>query len=177
MTNPKVELRGYLRKLMHRFRFITQMDDELSIILTWLGRPDGINAIEEGASFFNLVQRSFNQNLLIELCKFIDDDEEKSLRDYLSKTKECAEPLELVGFNIDEMRREVVSRNEFENIINEHIRDLENHNRVISNLKARRDKALAHTDTSFFNNPKRHYETYPLMVEDISHLLETFKNT
>ena len=60
MTNPKVELRGYLRKLMHRFRFITQMDDELSIILTWLGRPDGINAIEEGASFFNLVQRSFN---------------------------------------------------------------------------------------------------------------------
>jgi len=39
-------------------------------------------------------------------------------------------------------------------------------------LKTRRDKAIAHTDSSFFNNPDDHFEKYPLPKEDIKTLIE-----
>jgi hypothetical protein len=155
MTNPKVELQEYLNKLIHRFLFITQMNDELESMQTWLLRPDGINALEEGASFFNLVQRGFNQTILIELCKFIDDDEEKSLRDFLDKAKECAKPLEPTRLNFDEMKREIITPSDYCNIIDKHVNELEEHSIVIANLKARHDKALVHTD-AFPQNIMKH---------------------
>ncbi len=174
MTDPKTELREYLKKLIGRFVFITQMDDDLKTMQAWETRPAGINALVEGASFFNLVQKTFNQTLLIELCKFIDEDEEKSLRDLFIKCKICAKPLEPTSFKVIKGKiREVIPPDNYRVIVNNLIAKLDAHNEIIENLKTRRDKALAHTDASFFNNPDKHYETYPLMAADITQLLKT----
>ena len=148
MTNPKTELESYLHKLIERFVFIKRMNDELETITTWIVKPGGIDALEEGASFFSLFQRVSNQTLLIEICKFIDEDEEKSLIDYLEKGKENAKPLEPTSLITDGFPRRILTPEEFGKIIDEMIANLESHVKVIQNLKARRDKALAHTDSS-----------------------------
>ena len=175
MTNPKVELREYLNKLIKRFLFISEMKEESENMTAWMTRPDGINALQEGASFFNLVQRSFDQTLLIELCKFIDEDEDKSLLDFLNKAKECAKPLEPTRYNLEEMKHEIISERSFCDIIDKQLEKVETHSKIIKNLKARRHKVLAHSDASFFNNPNNHYEKYPLLVDDINQLIETLE--
>lgn len=175
MTNPKTELRDYLGKLIERFIFIKHIWDDLKAFESWLQRPYGIDALEEGASFFNLVQRTCNQTLLIEICKFIDEDEEKSMIDFLNKCKENAKQLEPTSLITEGFPRKIISSEKFGTILDGMIAKLDAHEKVIQNLKARRDKALAHTDASFFNNPDQHFETYPLMVEDISKLLKTIE--
>jgi len=175
LTNPKKELREYLGKLINHFIFIKHIDDDLKLMLTWEKRPFGINVLVEGASFFNLVQRTFNQTFLIELCKFIDEDEQKSLRDFLNKSRENEKPLQATSIKIiaDAFNHKVIPPDEYVSIVNNQIVKLESHKAVIDNLKARRNKVLAHTDAAFFNNPDKHYEKYPLMTEDIDKLLKT----
>ena len=173
MTNPEVELRDYLDTLIKRFfLYIVMLNDELKILNEWFVRkPEGLETLNIGASFFQLVQRSFRQTLLIELCKFIDS--EKSLKDFLTKARECAEPLKSSTYNIDTGKREIIPISDYIEIIDEHLTKLNSHGGTTSNLKSRRDKELAHTDSSFFNNPQKLLETYLLFDDDIDELLET----
>lgn len=173
MNDPKTELRDYLDKLIHRFLFITRMDDELRVLQDWITKPDGYTTLEIGASFFNLVQRTFDQTLLVEICKFIDSREEISLYDWLKRTKEYVDQLEPTLYNGDKRIREIIPSEEYCKIIDAHLELLNSQNLVITNLKARRDKALAHTDEDFFNNPEDHFEKYPIISEDISGLINT----
>ena len=175
MTNPKIELREYIRKLIDRFVFILDMDDELKNMQTWENRPDGHNALDEGFSFFNIVQRSFNQTLLIELCKFISDDEEKCLLDFLEKAKIHCKAVQPTKLETERMKREIITPMEYYKIIEKNITVLDSYSSVRNNLKARRDKALAHTDAAIFNNPEKHYEAYPLMAKEIDRLLKTIE--
>ena len=173
----KDELREYLGKLVNRFLFIRRLDGELKAMDKWLtNKPDGDKALNVGASFFNLVQRSFNLTLLLELCKFIDEDEEKSLRDWLVKAKDNAKPLAPTRYNDKTDKHELVKVKRYQAIVSKHLHELDALSEIITNLKARRDKSIAHTDSSFFNNPKNHFEKYPLMFGDIEKLLETISN-
>lgn len=173
----KDELHKYFGKLINRFLFIRRLNDELLVMDEWLtNKPDGINALNGGASFFNLVQRSFNLTLLLELCKFIDEDEEKSLRDWLIKAKDNAKPLAPTKFNKNSGKHELVKVKTYQDIVSKHLCELDALEKIISYLKSRRDKAIAHTDASFFNNPQKHFEKYPLMIDDIDKLLESISN-
>lgn len=171
MINPHKELREYLRKLIYWFVFITQIKDNLEKIHEWRQKPKGYDALEEGASFFNLVQKAFNQTLLIEVCKFIVDDEEKSLIDFLTKCKENAKPLEPTSLLVDGFPRNIISPKKYVLIINEMMDDINKYESVIQELKILRDKSLAHSDTSFFNISKNHFTIYPSLVADINQLI------
>lgn len=176
MIDPQEELKNYLQKLIDRFVFIKHIYDDLNKIGVWIQKPEGYNALEEGASFFNLFQRTANQTLLIEVCKFIDEDEQKSLRDFLNKCKENVKPLEPTSLLVvGGFPKKILSQVEYGIIIDEMITKLDSHTTVIQNLKARRDKALAHTDSSFFNDPAKYFKTYPLILEDIAALLNTIE--
>lgn len=176
MNDPKTELRKYLEKLIHQFLFIIRMDDELHVMQEWLTKPDGYATLEIGASFFNLVQRTFHQTMLIEICKFIDSREEISLRKWLILAKENADNLEPTKFNSETGIREIIAVDNYQNIVDSHTALLDTHDKIITNLKARRDKALAHTDEDFFNNPEDHFAKYPLIMEDISGLIKTIND-
>ncbi|MFB0516326.1 MAG: hypothetical protein ACETWG_06960, partial [Candidatus Neomarinimicrobiota bacterium] len=39
--------------------------------------------------------------------------------------------------------------------------------------KAQRDRALAHSDAAYFNNPQALYKRYPLSTKDIDGLMDT----
>lgn len=173
MTDPKKELPIYLGKLIGWFVFIKYIFDERERFNLWMQKPEGVNAIDEGRSFFNLFQRISSHALLIELCKFIDEDEEKSLMDFLNKCKENATPLEPMSLLTDGLPKKIIPAEKFGVIIDEMIAKLNECDNVIQNLKTHRDKALAHTDASFFNDPDKHYETYPLPVKDVGELLNT----
>lgn len=173
MTDPKKELQVYLRKLIDWFVFIKYIFDEREKLDLWIQKPEGIIALDEGRSIFNLFQRISNQTLLIEICKFIDDDEEKSLIDFVIKCKEHAKPLEPMLLLTEGFPKKILSPEEFEIVIDEMLAKLDQHKEVIQKLKIRRNKALAHTDASFFNDPDKHYETYPLPVEEVGKLLMT----
>ncbi len=173
----KDELREYLAKLINRFLFIRMLDNELKVMNEWsTNKPEGYLVLNIGASFFNLVQRSFNLTLLLELCKFIDEDEEKSLRDWLVKAKDSAKPLAPTKYNDKTDKHELVKVKKYQAIVSKHLHELDALSEIISNLKARRDKSIAHTDSSFFNNSKNHFEKYPLLIADIDKLLETISN-
>ena len=166
-------LKVYLDKLIHRFLLIRRLDDELNTMTEWLlHKPEGDIALNIGASFFNLVQRSFNLTLLLEICKFIDDDEEKSLRDWLNQAYKNAKALAPTRFSNQTWKRELVNIKEYQKFVAEHLALLDSHIDIIKKLKTRRDKAIAHTDSSFFNNPDDHFEKYPLPKEDIKTLIE-----
>lgn len=170
----KEELKEYLGKLINRFLFIRMLDDELKMMQKWLAlRPEGDITLNIGASFFNLVRKSFDLTLLLELCKFIDDDEDKSLRDWLTQAKMHTKALGLTRYNVDTGKREQIKVSEYQKSVDEQLSKLNPDRDIIKNLKARRDKAIAHTDASFFNNPKDHFEKYPLMIGDIDEILET----
>ena len=139
-------------------------------------KPEGDLALNIGASFFNLVQKSFTLTLLLEICKFIDDEEEKSLRDWLFQAYENAKALAPSRFNKQTWERKLVNIKEYQKFVVEHLGQLNSHIHIIKNLKARRDKAIAHTDASFFNSPDDHFEKNPLPKEDIQTLLNLISN-
>ena len=176
MTEPKKELPIYLEKLIGRFIFIKYIYDERENINRWLQRPEGSNAIEEGRSFFNLFQRISSQTLIIELCKFIDDDEKKSLVDFLNKCRKDAKQLESTLSKAQEgFPKKVILPDLYAGSIDKIFEKLNAHKKTIHSLKFQRDKALMHTDASFCNNPDRHFENYPLSSEDLSSLLSTIE--
>lgn len=173
----KEELKKYLGKLIEWFLFIRMLDDELKMMQEWLTRrPQGDITLNIGASFFNLVQKSFDLTLLLELCKIIDDDEDKSLRDWLTQAKIHTKALSLTRYNVNTGKREPVKISEYQKIVGKQLLKLDPNRDIIKNLKARRDKAIAHTDASFFNSPKDHFEKYPLKVGDVDEILETVSN-
>lgn len=176
MTNPKQELRVYLHKLINHFVFIKRIVDDLETITIWTGKPGGIDGLEEGASFFNFFQRLSNQTLLIELFKFISEDEKKSLWDFLNMCKNYSHSLEPRALFTANPSKKNLTPEEFNEIIEEMFEKLNDHQEVIKKLKARRDKSLAHTDPSFFNNPKEHFEKYPIVFDELNKLLLTVEN-
>jgi AbiU2 len=113
------------------------------------------------------------RHFLIELCKFIDEDEEKSLHDWLSKALENSKSIKATKYDNDLGKHLIISPGTYRVILNREIEKLQSHSKTIKNLNARRDKVLAHTDASFFNNPKELYQKYPLMTNDITELMDS----
>ncbi|MEO8398489.1 MAG: hypothetical protein ABI550_01610, partial [Ignavibacteriaceae bacterium] len=176
MVNLKEVLREYLDKLVHRFLFIRRLDDELKIINKWLyQKPDGMETLNLSASFFTAAQRGLDQTLLIELCKFIDQDEKKSLNNWMIKAKEHVIPLEPTYYDRNSGKRLKMKKKDFVSLVDSQMTELRKQSKTIRNLKARRNKVLAYTDAAFFNDPRNLRIKYPLFTSDIDELLETVR--
>ncbi|MBK7103700.1 MAG: hypothetical protein IPH62_00235 [Ignavibacteriae bacterium] len=172
MLNPKVELREYLKKLIHRLLFIKGLNYQLELLKEW-ETPNRMIALETGAYFFKLVSFSFNRTILIELCMLLDDRENKCLLDWLSKAKENSKVIEPTIYNSDTNKREIIKSEEYQKIVTEQSEIINSKKDIIERIKGRRDKALAHSDAKYFNDPNDLYIKFPLSNEEINDLLIT----
>lgn len=172
MTNPKEELRDYLKILIHRLLYIKGINKQLKLIKEW-ETPNRIVALEIGSYFFKLIGFSFNRTLLIELCLLLDGREDKSIIDWLNKALEHAKSLEPSIYNSEKGQWEISNVNSYQKIIGEQQELINSKKIIINNIKGRRDATLVHSDAKYFNNPEDTYTKFPLTNNDIESVIET----
>ena len=173
MNNPQAELRKYLDKLIHRYLNIKSLHQELKSIFEWES-PARIEALSLGVHFFQLVTYSLSRIVLVELSMFLSEKEARSLLDWLKKAKEHAASVKFTRYNAtySEGERERIKPEEYRAIIDDQIAQLHDRKNVIDRIKARRDKAIAHLDKAYFDDPKALDRDYPLRDDDIDDLME-----
>lgn len=172
MQNPKSELRKYLNVLINRLLYIKGLDYQLKLLKEW-ETPKRMIALETGAYFFKLVSFSFNRTILIELCMLLDDREKKGIVDWLFKAKQFAKSLEPTKYNSDTGKREIMKTAFYRNIVTNQQKLISSKKNIIDRVKGRRDKALAHSDARYFNEPDDLYEKFPLSNVEIDDLIVT----
>lgn len=154
---------------------IHSLSHQIRLIQDWES-PSKRQTLDIGSHFFGLAIFSFTRTVLLELCKLVSNREEISLIDWLNKAKENARALEPSRHNSrsgDHQSRIPLTLNEYTEIIDEHLDQLLQHDDTIQKLKGRRDKVIAHTDKSFFNDPQKVIDEFPLNDGDISALMDT----
>lgn len=173
MNNPKVELRQYLDKLIHRYLNIKSMNQQLRSILEWK-TPTRIEALNLGSYFFQLVAYSLERTVLVELSMLLSQREERSLLDWLKKTREHTAAVKPTRYNphYSGGDREPIKLREYRALIDDQIAQLDARKGTIERIKARRDKAIAHLGKAYFDDPKALYRDYPLSDNDIDDLME-----
>ena len=165
----------YLKKLIFRYLHIHSLNHQVRLIQEWES-PSRLQALDIGSHFFGLVIFSFSRTILLELCKLVSNREDKSLIDWLNKAKENAKALEPSRHNSHSeghQSRIPLTLDEYTKLIDEHLDQIFKHDKTIQRLKGRRDKIIAHSDKSFFNDPQKLIEKYHLNNPDISALMDT----
>lgn len=168
-------MNDYLKKLIFGYLYIHSLSRQVTLIKEW-EIPSKLDTLNTGSHFFSLTLFSFGRTILLELCKFVSNNEEKSLIVWLHKAKENAKELSpsLYNKNSDDSRERIpLTAENYIKIIDEHLDQLQKHNNTIKSLKGRRDKVLAHTDKAFFNNPTKVFDKYPLSNLDINALMNS----
>jgi len=176
MNNPNEYIKEYLNKLILRFVYVRSIYQELTNV-TASATGEKSDAVKKiGLNFYNLALYSFRRIIIIELCKLLHDRDKKSLLDCLRKIKCHAKAMDASVYQPDPgVRGERRSLNEEEliKITDNQLKKINEHQAVIDKLLARRDKEIAHIDPSFFNNPEKINEFYPLNDLDLDPLFKT----
>ena len=176
MENPNKQLKEYLEKLIFKVLHISSLYKQIVIISQW-ETPDRTIALKIGSNFFELTLFSFRRTIIIELCKLLAKREDKSLIDWLLKVKENVKSLEpsIYAPRIDNTTstRKRLKPKKYIEIIDEHLNEINKHDKLIQTLISRRDKDIAHSDSTFFNNPQKLHLLFPLNDLDIGPLLDT----
>jgi hypothetical protein len=175
MQNPQKQIKEYLDKLIFRFLYIHSLHRQINQISEWM-IPARIQAINVGAHFFNLTLYSFGRTVLLELFKLVSDNEDKSLIDFLTKAKENANSLQLSDDqdgNDADVTKLSLDPDHYRSVVDSHLAQIQKHSDVIDTLKGRRDKEIAHTDKTYFNDPRKLLEHFPLRDIDITSLMDT----
>lgn len=172
MTDPKKEIRTYLMNLIHRYLYIKKLNTQLEIIKSW-ERPDRIDALNHGASFFSLTWDSFNKIILIDLSMLLSGTEQRSIKHWLSVAKKFAGVIEPTTFSFESGERSIMETYQYIEIIRQHQSLLQKQDGTIKNIKGRRNKALAHLDAEYFDDNRKLFSTYPISEDDIKSLLIT----
>lgn len=175
MQEPKSELQEYLNTLIFRFLHIKSLHKQIKLIYSW-DRANRRSALEAGAFFYELVIYSFSRTIVLELCKLTSEREEKSLIDWLNKADEHGERLEPSRYNPETSDREILEVKEYRLLIQDKIQKLSEQESIIEILKGRRDKDIAHSDSSFFNNPTKLTSIFPLNEIDIENLMSIIED-
>jgi hypothetical protein len=110
---------------------------------------------------------------------FLSEKEARSLLDWLTKAKEHAASVKPTRYNASYSggERKPIKPEEYRAIIDDQIAQLHARKDVIDRIKARRDKAIAHLDKAYFDDPKALDRDYPLGNDDIDDLMEVVSST
>lgn len=172
MKNPKTQLREYLDTLIHRFLNTKALYQELRRIDAWK-TPKGFEAYNLGTYFFELTEYSLLRIVLVEMSILLSKGEERSLIDWLMKAREHAASLGPTRYNPSSGgERQSINEKEYRILIDSHKSRLDAQQNVIDRIKAHRDKAIAHFDSAYFNNPKALNKHYPLTYSDIDRVMD-----
>ena len=175
MHDPKQQMKEYLKKLTFRFLHIRSLYNQVKIIQSW-DTPTRISALETGSYFYNLTLYSFNRTIVLELYKLTSENEDKSLIDWLDKAKIHVKSLEPSIYSRGKRTREILNSDKYVSLIDGQIEEINNHRSTIYTLKIRRDKDIAHADSTFFNNPEKLSTIVPLDNTDVENLMETISS-
>ncbi len=172
MNNPKEKLREYLEQIVHRFLNTKSLFCELKRINSW-STPERADALNHGLYFFQLATYSMTRIYLVELAALLSDKEDRSLIDWLRKACVHARSICPTCHNPSEKNeRESIEPNEYREIIDKNISELDSYNDLINLIKAWRDKSIAHLDKAYFDTPSAIYERYPINNSEIDQLIE-----
>lgn len=173
MKNPKTRLREYLDRLIRRFLNTKSLYLELKRISGWQ-IPGRIEAFNLGGYFFELAKYGLWRTILVEMAMILSPKEQVSLIDWLKKAREHAPSLAPTRYNpsYSSVKREPIKPKEYRALIDRHINRLDAQRDVIHRIKSQRDKAIAHLDKAYFDNPKALDKDYPLRDDDIDRLVE-----
>ena len=178
MVNPNKYLTNYLWKLIERYANIKLYKKQLDIIDAWKG-PHRIDTLNKGATFFNLVEKSFKRIMLLELCLFVSEKEDFNIYKWLEKVKLHSKSLKATRANKDNNSnnsRVSIKNNEYLKIIDKHSSSLANHKKTINKLIALREKIFTHYDSSYFNNPNAMFEKYSIDIFELDSLMNTIED-
>jgi hypothetical protein len=173
MKNPKVQLRQYLKTLIHRFLNTRSVYQELKHIHGWRS-PERFEAYNLGAHFFEITEYSLLRVVLIEVSMLLSENEERSIIDWLNKAREHARALGPTRYSPNSVggERQPISEKQYRTLIDSHKERFDFQKQVIDRIKARRDKAIAHLDSTYFNIPQAIDDDYPLTYSDIDSLID-----
>ena len=172
MNNPKEKLREYFEQIVHRFLNAKSLFCELKRINSW-STPEREDALNHGSYFFQLATYSMTRIYLVELAALLSDKEDRSLIDWLRKACVHARSICPPRYKPSEKNeREFIKPNEYREIIDKNISELDSFNDLINRIKAWRDKSIAHLDKAFFDTPSVIYERYPINNSEIDQLIE-----
>ncbi len=172
MQNPNKQLREYYEKLIFDFVFVKSLHEQVKIIYKW-DSTGKRKALEIGSFFFQLVLFSFNRTILLETYKLISPKEDKSLIDWLVKAKEHTKSLKPVKYSFELEKSIIIPVSEYHDIIDRQIGEINSKQSIIKIIKGRRDKYLAHSDSTIFNNRQLLDDLYPINDLEIEELLTT----
>jgi len=171
MINPNVKLREYLDKLIHRFLNIQSMRQQLKAILAWQS-PTRIETLSRGYYFFGLATYSLSRIVLTELSMLLSPGEKRSLLDRLKKAREHAPKLKPTCYDAEKGDYELIEVEQYRALIDGQIAELKVREEIIKRIKARRDKAIAHMDKKYFDDPQALLRDYPLTESEVDDLME-----
>ncbi|BBO91995.1 hypothetical protein [Desulfosarcina ovata] len=172
MNNPKEKLKKYLDQIVHRFLNSKSLFCELKRINSW-SSPEDEEALNHGSYFFQLATYSMTRIYLVELAALLSNKEDRSLIDWLEKACVHAKALSPSRYKPnDKNEREVITPDEYREIIDKNISDLDSFNDLTNRIKAWRDKSIAHLDKAFFDTPSAIYDRYPIKNSEIDQLIE-----
>jgi len=173
MINPKERLREYLDQLIHRFLNTKSLFQELNRISSWYV-PGRVETVNLSRYFFQLSAYSMTRIYLVELAILLSEKENRSLLDWLKKAQDHARSIEPTRYNPNYTTgdREPIDAEEYKDIIDSDIREVESHKNLIGRIKAWRDKSIAHLDKTYFDNPSAIVGDYPIHNDEIVQLIE-----
>lgn len=175
MQNPKKEIPEYLDKLKKAFLYLSTYQTQLDQIFEWNRnnpREPYLSGQFMEISIFNL-----QTMIMLETYKLAAEKEQISVRELLKHCSTHYTQIEPSVYDREaENQRRVLSKEEYETIINQNIEELKTHNETINNLKAIRDKSIAHADKNYFQDSDRLYTDFPLRWENVTNLMECLKS-
>lgn len=177
MTDPKKYLTNYLWKLIERYAKIKLYKKQLDILDEWKGHHR-IETLNKGASFFKLVEASFKRTMLVELCLFVSEKEQKNIFDWLNKAKTHSKSLNPTSADKDDKNgysRLAIKDADYKKVIEKQISRFSAHSNIIKNLVAHRDKIFTHYDSSYFNNPNTIFKKYSIDIFELDSLMKTIE--
>lgn len=166
MINPHEAIRTYLKLLINNFLKIRSIEKQLKIINDW-NKPPYNKTIQLSFNFFDLVVISFHQTVLLDLNKLLSDNEEKSITDWLKKARMHSQVIEPRYYDHQKGERVSLNSDEYQKIIDLHLKKIIDNDCIIKKIKKWRDKFLAHSDTTYFNNPNKLYIDFPIVSSEI----------
>jgi hypothetical protein len=168
VKDPKVFLVRYQENLTERIWRLARALRMFELLETCDGSDRGI--LNQFVEFFGPVGDSLRTHLALNLHSLLDEDSERSLVDYLKKTREHLRSLvaaDLGAKQINALRSEIDSQ----------IARAQALQPILRSLKFSRDKYYAHTDRKYFDKPEALAVDSPLPLSDVSELITFCKKT
>lgn len=174
MKDPKKQLTDYFERLVHRFLNTKSLHLELKRVMDWRRSRDRVEVLNISSYFFELATYSMSRTVLVELASLLSSREDKSLLDWLKKAIIHAKSLEPSRYNPGSSGpdRTVLSVTEYRGVLDGHIAQIDAHFDLISRIKGRRDKAIAHLDKKYFDDPESLGMDYPVRIEEVDLLID-----